>query len=135
LLSLALMQLQALRDGSKGRHYTTAARIGRDQLEQIQRAPFSSIAPVAWGAAPAWMAAAGLTVGAVNVQVTNPSGTSTEQAYNVAWLITAVAGNPQLRNVSVEVTWVEDNDFQGQKPTRTGNPTVTLSSVIVDNDR
>lgn len=135
LLGLALMQLQALRDGTKGRHHTTAAMIARDQLEQIQRAPFSQLTAVAWGGAPAWMAAAGLTVGPVNVQVTNPAGTSTEQTYNLAWQITPVAGNPQLMNVDVEVTWNEENDFSGLKPTRTGLPTVTLSSVVVDNDR
>lgn len=135
LLSLTLMQLQALRDGTKGRHHTSAAMIARDQLEQAQRAPFSQITPVAWGAAPGWMAAAGLTVGPVNVQVTNPSGTTTEQTYNVAWQVTPVGGNPQLMNVDVEVTWAEDSDYVGVRPTRTGLPTVLLSSVIVDNDR
>lgn len=134
LLALGLMQLQALRGGHHGRHHTTAAMIARDQLEQIQRAPFSQVAPVAWGAAPAWMAASGLTVGAVNTQVTNPNGVFTEQTYNVAWQITPVAGNAQLMNVAVEVTWTED-EYTGNRPTRTGLPTVTLSSIIVDNDR
>lgn len=135
LMALALMQLHALRDGAKGRHHTTAAMIARDQLEQVQRAPFSQIAPVAFGAAPAWMAASGLTVGPVNVQVASPAGVFTEQTYNVAWQIAAVAGNPDLMSVDVEVNWLEDNGFAGTKPTRTGLPTVTLSSIIVDNDR
>jgi len=135
LLALAMMQAQALKEGSKSRHHTRAAMIARDQIEQIQRAPFSQVNNVAWGAAPAWMAAAGLTVGPVNMQVTSPDGVFTEQTYTVAWQVTPVAGQPQLRNVDVEVTWTENDGFDGTRPTRTGLPTVAVSSIIVDNDR
>ncbi|MCG8591669.1 MAG: prepilin-type N-terminal cleavage/methylation domain-containing protein [Proteobacteria bacterium] len=135
LLTLAIMQLYALRDGAKGRHFATAAMIARTQIEEIQRAPFSTIAATGWAGTPAWITNAGLTVGAVPVQMVSPdSGTYTEQTYNVAWQVTAVGGNTDVFNVDVEVTWTE-RDGVTTKPTRTGLPTVGLSTIVVNNDR
>lgn len=135
LLMVAVMQIQAIRQGSKGRHVYTAAMIGREQIEQIQRVPFTSLQTKAWGDGAAWMAGVGLTDGAVLHNVQNSGGgVSLEQTYNVAWQISAVPGASDLRNVELEVTWQELN-ARGVKPTRTGLPTVQLSTMVVNNSK
>ena len=57
LMAMLALQLHALRGGSLGRHASAAAMIARDQLELVQRLPFSSadLAPVAW-TTPPWLA-------------------------------------------------------------------------------
>lgn len=134
LLGLAAMQVHAMREGSTGRHNSDAARIARDQMEQIQSMPFATVAAAAglgWSAPP-WINVAGFGPGQIPVQIrTAPGaapGAGVEQVYNVAWNVTTVGGNPNLLNVDVEVTWTEPNR-PNAKPTRTGLPTVTLSSV------
>ncbi|MCG8589603.1 MAG: prepilin-type N-terminal cleavage/methylation domain-containing protein, partial [Proteobacteria bacterium] len=63
LLTLAIMQIYALRDGAKGRHFATAAMIARTQIEEVQRAPFSTVAATGWAGTPAWITNAGLVMG------------------------------------------------------------------------
>jgi prepilin-type N-terminal cleavage/methylation domain-containing protein len=41
LLAMLTLQVRALGEGSRGRHTTAAAMIARDQVELIQRMPFS----------------------------------------------------------------------------------------------
>lgn len=134
LLGLAVMQIHAMRDGSTSRYTTDAARIARDQMEQIQRMPFATVqaaAGLGWQAPP-WIAVAGFAPGQIPVQVQTPPGAPANagvvQVYNVAWNVTTVPADPNLLNVDVEVTWVEPGRVNA-KPTRTGLPTVTLSSV------
>ncbi|MGH0037791.1 MAG: type IV pilus modification PilV family protein [Myxococcota bacterium] len=135
LLTIAVMQIQALRDGSKGRHVYTAAMIAREQVEQIQRVPFSRITTKGWNDNAAWMANVGLTRGDVNVDVQEADGgTSTEQLYNIEWQISTIPGSPDLRNVELEVSWAERNQ-RNAKPTRTGNPTVAMSTIVVNNSK
>ncbi len=135
LLTIAVMQIQALRDGSKGRHVYTAAMIAREQVEQIQRVPFSQITTKNWGDAAPWMGNVGLTQGPVTVDVQEADGNvSAEQLYNIAWQISTIPGSPDLRNVELEVTWVERNQ-PNAKPTRTGNPTVGMSTIVVNNSK
>ena len=43
-------------------------------------------------------------------------------------------GNADNRNVDVEVLWNELG-ISNNRPTRTGQPTAALSTVLVDNDR
>jgi prepilin-type N-terminal cleavage/methylation domain-containing protein len=135
LLTIAVMQIQALRDGSKGRHVYTAAMIAREQVEQIQRVPFSQITTKAWNDNAAWMANVGLTRGDVTVDVQEADGgLSAEQLYNIEWQITTIPGSPDLRNVELEVSWAERNQ-PNAKPTRTGNPTVAMSTIVVNNSK
>lgn len=135
LLMVSVMQVQAFRQGSKGRHVYSAAMIGREQIEQIQRAPFTSLQTKLWGDPAPWMVGVGLTNGAVQTNVQNAGGgVSLEHTYNVAWQISAVPGVSDLRNVELEVTWTEVNN-QGVKPTRTGLPTVQLSTMVVNNSK
>lgn len=47
LLSLAAMQIHAMREGSTSRYSSDAARIARDQMEQIQRMPFATVGAAA----------------------------------------------------------------------------------------
>ena len=139
LVAVIILQVSALRDGSRGRHTTAAAMIVRDQLERIQRMPYSStdLDPVAW-TTPPWLANGGnpaLNPGEVPVRVTQSSGTATEHIYTVFYRVIADAGgNANLRDVDVEVTWTEDR-ISNNRPTRTGRPTAALSTVILNNDR
>lgn len=129
LLSVAAMQIVAIKDASKGRHVTGAAMIGRDQVERVQRVPFSQLAPKAWGATETWMAGVGLTRGSVDVAVDEAGGgTSVEQTYNVDWQLTAVAPvNQDLMNVEVEVTWTELGQLTPRR--------FAISTIVVDNSR
>ena len=142
LLAMLMLQIQALRDGSKGRHRTGAAMIARDQLELIQNMAFSNsdldvMDPLNW-ATPPWLGNGGdptLDPGEIPVQVRQDSGTVREIIYTVWYLVDADAsGNNNLRELDVEVVWTEENTANNF-PTRTGQPTVALSTVIVDNDR
>jgi len=59
LMAMMMMQVQAMKDGSRGRHRTGAAMIARDQIERIQNMPFSDSAldvmdPLTW-TTPPWL--------------------------------------------------------------------------------
>ena len=129
LLSVAAMQIVAIKDASKGRHVSGAAMIARDQVERIQRVPFSAIAPKNWGATETWMAGVGLTRGPVQMAVDEPGGTSSvEQTYNVDWQITPVVPvNQDLMNVEIAVTWTEHD--------QTTTKSFGISTIVVDNSR
>lgn len=134
LLGLAAMQLHAMREGSTSRYSSDAARIARDQMEQIQRMPFATVGAAAGAGfqAPPWINVAGFAPGQLPVQIQTapaaPPGAGLVQVYNVAWNVNTVPGDPNLLSVDVEVSWTEINR-PNAKPTRTGLPTVTLSSV------
>jgi hypothetical protein len=109
--------------------------IGREQVEQIQRVPFSQIATKTWAGAAPWMANVGLVRGPMTVSVQQAGGgAAIEKTYNIEWQISTIPGVSDLRNVELEVTWTEQNQ-QGVKPTRTGLPTVALSTIVVNNSR
>jgi type IV pilus assembly protein PilV len=52
LLALAVMQLQALRQGAGSRALTQAAVVARDQMETVQRMSWAAVAPTAGWATP-----------------------------------------------------------------------------------
>jgi prepilin-type N-terminal cleavage/methylation domain-containing protein len=107
LLTLAVMQLQALRQGSQGRHTGDGSAIARSHLEQASRLPWTVLdaaeAAGTW-VAPAWAGAPDTTV-----DVDRPGGGSaTENSYTVHWRVTDVGGPPVcLRDVEVRVTWTD----------------------------
>ncbi len=108
LLTLAIMQLQALSQGSAGRHTSDAAAVARTHVEQVMRLPWSEL-DVAQGIGtwtnPSW-AGAGPTV---NVNVDMPGGgTAVEHTYNVQWRVTDVGTNQCLRDVEIRVSWAEE---------------------------
>ena len=137
LLAMLMLQVQALTDGSRGRHSTAAAMIAQDQIELVSRMPFSStnLAVVGWSVPP-WIDNSGdpsLADGEIPVRVAQPSGTATENIYAV-WYRVLTDPNPDLLNVDLEVTWTEP-DISNNRPTRTGQPTVAISTLLVNNDR
>ena len=139
LMGVLTLLVTSLRDGTRGRHTSAAAMIGIDQLELIQRMPFSSVDlnPVAWTTAP-WLANAGdpsLNPGEVTVRVARAGGSVVEQIYTVSYRVIAdPGGDTDLRSVDVEVTWTEEG-FGNFQRTRTGLPTAALSTLLVNNDR
>jgi prepilin-type N-terminal cleavage/methylation domain-containing protein len=144
LMAMMMMQVQAMKDGSRGRHRTGAAMIARDQIERIQNMPFSDSAldvmdPLTW-TTPAWLdngSDASLDPGEVPVAVSQAGGSVRDIVYDVAYLVGADDPgdpNPDLRRVDLEVIWDEEG-ISNNRPTRTGRPTVAVSTVLVDNDR
>ena len=144
LLAMLSMQMNALRDGTRSRHRTGAAMIARDQIERIEYMAFSNpaldvMSPIVW-ATPAWLANGSdpdLGPGEVPVSVTQAGGTGQEIVYTVWYLVTEddpVTPDADLRRVDVEVVWNELG-IANNRPTRTGQPTVAVSTMLVDNDR
>lgn len=120
LLTVAAMQMHALRQGKSGRDLTQAATIARDQMEIVQRMDWAGVAPTAW-AAPPWINVAGFNPGDIPVLVDSAAGAPlAQQLYTVRWRVTNVGGQPDLRNVDMQIVWNEPN-----RP----NHTLTLSSV------
>ena len=121
LLTLAAMQLEALRQGTGGWNQTQAAALARDQLEQIRRLPWDQVAPTAGFQPVPWLNDPALPPGQVaSVLASATGGVQTRQVYTVSWRVQAVPGDANLRTVDVQVTWAEPN-----RPNRA----VTLSTV------
>ena len=129
LLTVALMQIHAMRGTSQGRHLTTASMIAREQLEQMGRVPFSELSNKAWGESEAWMDGLGLTRGDVSVVVDQPdAGLQVERVYNVDWQISdVVPQNFDLKNVEVAVTWLDQNSANTRS--------FSLATLVVNNKR
>jgi len=113
LLTLAVMQLEALSQGSAGRHTGDASAAARTYLEQVQRIPWSELDGAAGSGwiAPTWIGAPS----SVNTNLAKPNagGTAVEHAYDITWRVTEIldgVGNPNpcLRNVEVRVAWSEE---------------------------
>jgi len=108
LLTLALMQIQALKQGAVGRHTGDAAAVARTYLEQAHRVPWA-ILTADLGAGwqnPGWAGAAAVW----NQQIAQPSGgTATEHSYDVSWRVSAVGGSLCLRDVEIRVSWDEQD--------------------------
>jgi prepilin-type N-terminal cleavage/methylation domain-containing protein len=122
LLALAVMQLQALRQGAGSRALTQAAVVARDQMETVQRMSWAAVAPTAGWATPGWINQAGYNPGEVplEVEVAGVAAPRAREVYSVRWRVADIAGSADLRNVDVQVTWFEENR---------GNRTLALSSV------
>lgn len=114
LLTLAMMQLEAISQGSQGRHSQDAAAIARTHLEQIQRVPWTEVttaqAAGTWTDTD-WPGASGT----VDAQVTGAGGaTATTKSYTVEWRVDDIldgGGNPRpcIRDIRVRVSWPEED--------------------------
>jgi len=139
LLAMLVLQTQALADGARGKHNSGAAMVARDQLERIQLTPFSDddLQPADW-ATPPWLDNAGdpdLGPGEVAMRVAQPGGNVIEKQYTVWYKVIAdPGGNVDLRFVDLEVVW-DEAKISNNRPTRTGKPTVALSTLLVNNDK
>jgi prepilin-type N-terminal cleavage/methylation domain-containing protein len=121
ILTMALMQLAALKQGTQGQHTTDAAAVGRTYLEQVHRLPWSELTTaVAAGdwTNPSWLGANSSVTLALDTPTT--SSAAPGQTYAVAWRVTDVAGNTCLRDVEIRITWNEE-DFAAPR-------TITLST-------
>ena len=110
LLTLAVMQLQALQQGGAGRHTTDAASVARSSLEQVHRLPWAALT-AAEGAGwtnPNWAGSSATVNNAVLLP--GGAGTSTERSYSVQWRVDDVGAAPAcLRDVQVQVSWTEED--------------------------
>jgi len=139
LIAMLVLQTQALADGARGKHTSGAAMVARDQLERIQLTPFSDddLQPVDW-TTPPWLDNTGdpdLSAGEVAVRVAQPGGAVIEKIYTVWYkVIAGPGGNSYLRFLDLEVVWNEAK-ISNNRPTRTGQPAVALSTLLVNNDK
>ena len=100
LLSLAVMQITAMKYGARGRHMTKAAVVAEAKMEELSRKTWTQIAPTAW-----------TTPTSVSELVQGPTN-KTEQTYQVSWQIADVDPG-RTRSIDVRVQWTEPN-----RPTR-----------------
>lgn len=110
LLTLAVMQLQAIRQGGAGRHTSDAAAIARSNLEQVHRLPWTALTTVEGGgwSNPNWAGAS--TTVTNDVVAPGGGGTATERSYTVQWRVDDVGAAPVcLRDVQVQVSWTEED--------------------------
>ena len=98
LLSLAAMQIQAMRGSERGRHATNAAAIAENKMELLQQDAWASI---------------GVTGGFVadpaeqnTIQL--DGATSLERSYSVSYQVTDLQAT-FTRALDVQVSWTEEN--------------------------
>ena len=113
LLTVAVMQLEALSQGSAGRHTGDASATARSYLEQVQRIPWSELdgAVDAGWIAPTWIGA--LPSVNTTLALPNAGGPAVEHTYNITWRVKEIpdgVGNPNpcLRDVEIRVSWSEE---------------------------
>lgn len=95
LLAVAVMQLEAIQFGNRGRHQTQAANIAQRRVELLQGSTWTALATT-----PGWTAP--LTVN----HTVNDGNTRVDQTYAVSWRIEdLVAG--LTRSIDVRVNWNE----------------------------
>ncbi len=108
LLSLALMQMQAIKGGGRGRHATQGQAIAQTQMELFQRLNWTLLVPIGWTSLPD-----------VSNTVQGDGNTSAELAYAVSFQVADVDVG-WTRSVDIRVSWTEPG---GQ------SRNVTLSSI------
>jgi Tfp pilus assembly protein PilV len=101
ILGMIAAQVTALHQNNEGRHSTEAAQLARDQIEMIQRLPWTHTAVLPTGA---WTAPRASTT---SIKRDNGQTALTEQSFDTSWRVTAGAA-PNLRRVDVRVQWTED---------------------------
>jgi Tfp pilus assembly protein PilV len=106
ILAMTVTQIEALKQGSAGRHTTDAAAVARTYLEQVQRLPFATVDGIkdtGW-ITPAWAGARA----SYDTAIANPGGfVSIEHSYAVTWRVTTVPLTVCVLDVEMRVTWPE----------------------------
>jgi len=114
LMTLAFVQLQAMRQGSQGRHTGDGMAIARSYLEQAARVPWAELeaARIAGG----WQDPDWDGVPDRDVSVDRPGGlaAATEHSYTVEWSVSAISGTSCVRDVQVRVQWSEEAMSSGK---------------------
>jgi hypothetical protein len=104
LLAMLALQMQAMRGSSVGRHYTQAAQIARDLMEELHRLPWDHPRAIPTGG---WVVE---PVKALEVELENV-GTVQQQLFDVDYRIQADPTSPaDLRLIDVRVQWYEAQD-------------------------
>ena len=108
LMTLAFVQLQAMRQGSQGRHTGDGTAIARSYLEQAARVPWAELE--AARTAGGWQDPDWDGVPDRFVSVDRPGGlaATNEHSYSIEWSVTAIAGTSCVRDVQVRVQWSEE---------------------------
>ena len=101
LLSLAAMQIQAMKGSDRGRHATNAAAIAENKMELLQQDAWASIG-VTGGFIPDPVDPIETNI----VQLDN--GTSAERSYSVSYQVTDLQAT-FTRALDVQVSWTEEN--------------------------
>jgi prepilin-type N-terminal cleavage/methylation domain-containing protein len=112
LMAMLALQMHAMTGSQVGRHYTQAAQVARDLMEELHRVP--------WAAARAQPTAGWVAdpVASNDVQL-EAGGTSSEQTYTVEYRIQVDPVSPaDLRLIDVRVTWYEARDPAPPAPPR-----------------
>jgi Tfp pilus assembly protein PilV len=111
LLAMLALQMHAMRGGQVGRHYTQAAQLARDRMEELHRLP--------WDHADVQPTAGWVVDAALDTQVQNAAGPTTEQSFTRDYRVVADAANPgELRRIDVRVQWYEPSDDPAAPPRR-----------------
>jgi prepilin-type N-terminal cleavage/methylation domain-containing protein len=109
LLAMLALQMHAMRGGRVGRHYTQAAQVARDRMEELHRLP--------WDHADVQPTAGWVVDPALDSQAQNVTGLTTEQSFTRDYRVVADAANPgELRRIDVRVTWYEASDEPAPAP-------------------
>ncbi|HXK23924.1 MAG TPA: prepilin-type N-terminal cleavage/methylation domain-containing protein [Myxococcota bacterium] len=131
MLTLAVMQLQALKQGSQGKHTGDGTAIARSYLEQTNRLPWSVLTTAQ--TAGGWQTPGndwpGKPVTVVSVDRPDGLAASTDHNYTIQWRVTDIGAAPVcLRDVEVKVSWTEDGSSTtkqhviGTRRYHTGDP-------------
>ena len=101
LLSLAAMQIQAMKGSDRGRHATNAAAIAENKMELLQQDAWASIG-VTGGFIPD-------PVDPIETNIVQlDDGTSVERSYSVSYQVTDLQAT-FTRAIDVQVSWTERN--------------------------
>ncbi len=101
LLSLAAMQIQAMKGSDRGRHATNAAAIAENKMELLQQDAWASIG-VTGGFIPD-------PVDPIETNIVQlDDGTSVERSYSVSYQVTDLQAT-FTRALDVQVSWTERN--------------------------
>lgn len=120
ILAMLAAQITALQQTSQGRHATEAAQVARDQMEFLQRLPWShaAVQPVgAWRPSRVVSTEVAQTATAVTL----------EQDFNMDYRVITSALDPDIRMIDVRVQW-SDNDSAGGS----ANRSFVMSSLKVE---
>ena len=108
ILALSAIQVEALQQGSAGRHTADASATARSYLEQVQRLDWDTLTTARDNGPWTNIFWSGVS-DTVNVNVDMPgtgSVVSTEKSYDVRWTVTDVT--TCLRDVQIRVSWDEE---------------------------
>lgn len=107
ILAMLAAQITALEQTSQGRHSTEAAQVARDQMEFLQRLPWThaAVAPSA-----GWKAARTVST---NVARQGGAAVVQEQDFSMDYRVMTSVLDPGMRTLDVRVQWSDDDSGAG----------------------